>query len=160
MWRIVAGGAAALLLVTAGIFFFNTRAATDRSLPGAPKSLAQIADAAAPLPDDVPEATARTREERRFGRYDKDRNGAITQEEFLANRRKAYARLDANHDGTLSFDEWAAKAEAKFASADADKNGAMNPTEFQATAVKRSARARVKCPPDGKAGAAPAEEDG
>ena len=32
---------------------------------------------------------AKTREERRFGRHDKDKNGAISRDEYLAQRRKA-----------------------------------------------------------------------
>ena len=74
----------------------------------------------------VPEASEKTREQKRFDRYDKDRDGAITRDEYLASRNKAFAKLDNNHDGMLSFDEWAVKAETKFATADADKSGAMN----------------------------------
>ena len=86
----------------------------------------QVAGADGSLPDTVPEASDRTREQKRFDRYDKDRNGAVTREEYLASRRKAYARLDLNQDGQLSFDEWAAKTTTKFAAADGDRSGSMN----------------------------------
>jgi hypothetical protein len=112
----------------------------------------------APLPDSVPEAGDKTREQKRFDRYDKDRNGQVTREEYLAQRRKAYAKLDTNHDGVLSFDEWAVKAETKFAAADGDRSGAMNPTEFAATAVKRNARPRPKCRDNAPAPAEPSED--
>ncbi len=147
MWRYLAGAVAALLLAGGGILLFNGRAASDRLLPAAP-SVAPASDGAA-LPDAAPEASDKTREEKRFGRYDKDRNSAISRDEYLANRRKAYARLDTNHDGTLSFDEWAVKATTKFAAADADHNGAMSPAEFATTAVKRrpATKAKCACPP-------------
>lgn len=153
MWRFLAGVAAAMLLMGAGLVLWNSQASSEQSVTAPPPpALAAIAE---PLPDSVPEASAKTREERRFDRNDKDRNGAITRDEYLANRRKAYAKLDANGDGRLSFDEWAVKTTTKFAAADADKSGAMSRSEFATTAVKRRAPARRDCPP---VEAAPAEE--
>ncbi len=75
----------------------------------------------------MPEASARTREQKRSDRYDKDRNAQVTREEYLAQRRKAYAKLDANHDGQLSFDEWAVKTTTKFAEADKEQVGGDDP---------------------------------
>ena len=144
MWRYLAGGAAILLLAGAGVTWFGSRGHSVAPLLAA-ATPAQAATADGPLPDTVPEAGDRTREQKRFDRYDKDRNGQVTREEYLAQRRKAYAKLDTNHDGVLSFDEWAVKAETKFATADADRSGAMNPTEFATTAVKRNTRPRPKC---------------
>ena len=152
MWRYIAGGVSALLLVTAGVIVFKSRASAP--LPIAARAAAATAPQAAPLPDEVPAASDRTREQKRFDRYDKDRNGTVTREEYLAQRRKAYAKLDTNHDGVLSFDEWAIKAETKFAVADKDKSGAMNAPEFASTAVKR--KVRIGCP---KPAAAQAEDD-
>jgi hypothetical protein len=144
MWRYLAGAVAALMLVGAGWLLFGARATTEPVLPAMP---AQTAAADEPLPETVPEATPRTREQKRFGRYDKDRDDSITRDEYLLSRRKAYARLDANGDGRLSFEEWSVKTIAKFTTADRDKSGAMSPAEFATTAVKRTARAPVKCPP-------------
>ena len=159
MWRYLVGGLATLALVAAGVVLFNRSGRSVAALPSAPLAFAQSAAVGA-LPDSVPQASDRTREQKRFDRYDKDRNGAVTREEYLANRRKAYAKLDTNHDGTLSFDEWAIKAETKFAVADADKSGAMNATEFATTAVKRkSPRVRRDCPPVGAAKAEASEGD-
>jgi hypothetical protein len=155
MWRYLAGGAAILLLAGAGATLLGTRGHPVAPLFAA-AAPAQAAATDGPLPDTVPEAGDKTREQKRFGRYDKDRNGQVTREEYLAQRRKAYAKLDVNHDGVLSFDEWAVKAETKFAAADGDKSGAMNPTEFATTAVKRNNRPRPKCRP-GDPAPAPAE---
>lgn len=145
MWRYLTGGVAAAALVGAGALFLTSGPASQAVLPAQSQARAGAAE---PLPDAAPEATDRTREQKRFDRYDKDRDGTVTREEYLAQRRKAYARLDTNGDGQLSFDEWAVKATTKFASADADKSAGMSPAEFATTAVKRKSRPRAaNCPP-------------
>ncbi|KQM27116.1 MULTISPECIES: EF-hand domain-containing protein [unclassified Sphingomonas] len=153
MWRFLAGVGSALALVAAGLFLFRSDAATEK-LPPPPAMAAALPQADAPLPDDPPAATARTREQKRFDRYDKDRDGRITRDEYLASRRKAYAKLDTNGDGRLSFDEWAAKTATKFATADKGRDGALDAGEFATTAVKRKPKRRADCPP-----AAPAAEE-
>lgn len=158
MWRYLAGVVAALLLAAAGVVFFTGRAKPGALLPAAP------APAQAPSDSDqakaVPEASDETREQKRFDRYDKDRDGSVSREEYLASRRKAYAKLDVNHDGILSFDEWAVKVETKFATADKDKSGAMNPVEFATTAVKRKTRPLKRdCPPTAAPAASGDSED-
>lgn len=156
MWRYLVGGVAALLLVAAGVLLFKSPARSDTMLPAAPPVAAVTGgEMQEALPDSVPEASPKTREEKRFNRYDKDRNALITRDEYLASRRKAYARLDADRDGRLSFDEWAVKTAGKFAAADKDKSGTMNATEFTTTAPKRKAKARTPCPP-----ATPRDDDG
>jgi hypothetical protein len=153
MWRYVAGGGAGLAAVAAGVMVWSARDATPAQvLP--PRPLQAAPGIEDPLPMRVPEASAKTREEKRFGRYDKDRDGQITRDEYLASRRKAYAKLDTNGDGQLSFDEWAAKTTGKFAAADRDKSGAMSAAEFATTAVKRKPARTAPCPPP----AAAAEE--
>ena len=94
-----------------------------------------------------PEAGERTREEKRFDRYDKDRDQRITGEEYLASRRKAYAKLDADGDGRLSFDEWAKKTTDKFGKADADRSKALTREEFATTKLARKSPPRRNCPP-------------
>lgn len=146
MWRYLVG-ALGMALLGAAILVITGRPPTPQALlPGASALTATgqstTADPGSAAP---PEASAKTREERRFGRYDKDRSGAITREEYLAPRRKAFARLDANGDGALSFDEWAVKTTTRFADADSDHNGAMSAAEFATTAPKRSASAKPKC---------------
>jgi len=162
MWRYLVGGAAGALAIVAGMMLQATRPAPPSPLPlasaapAAPQSAQETASADDPA---VPEALPRTREQKRFDRYDKDRNGLVTREEYLQSRRKAFAKLDRDGNGMLSFDEWAIKTETKFATADKDKSGAMSPAEFATTAVKRKARPRPNCPAK-PAAAAPAEETG
>ncbi|UVO49145.1 EF-hand domain-containing protein [Sphingomonas sp. SUN019] len=147
MWRYLVLGVAALLLFAAAWTFMGGRARTQPVLPVAPPGEASTEVENAALPATVPEATAKTREQKRFDRYDKDRDGKVTRDEYLVSRRKAYAKLDTNGDGRLTFDEWALKTTTKFAAADKDKSGAMAADEFATTAVKRSGKPRCVCPP-------------
>jgi len=149
MWRYFAGAAAALLLVGAGIFLFRGSAAPDSSMLPSPPATARAAagQGGEALPDAAPRASARTREQKRFDRYDKDRDEVIGREEYLASRRKAFARLDADGDGRLSFEEWAVRTTTKFAAADRDKSGTLTRVEFATTAPKpRPTRAACACP--------------
>jgi len=84
----------------------------------------------------APEADAKSKEEKRFGRADKDDNGRISLAELVEPRRKAFAKLDLNHDGKLSFDEWAVKTIDKFEGADADDSRSLTPAEYATTAPK------------------------
>ena len=101
------------------------------------------------LPDEAPRASERTREQKRFDRYDKDRNDAVAREEYLAPRRKAFAKLDLDRDGKLSFEEWAVRTTTKFAEADKDKSATLTRTEFTTTAPKRRPKAACVCGPAG-----------
>ena len=156
MWRYLVGAGAAALLIVAGMMLQAHRGADPVPLAAMPVATASTVaagqDAADPA---VPEALPATREQKRFNRYDKDRDGSITRDEYLAPRHKAFARLDKDGNGTLSFDEWATKSEAKFAAADADRSGAMNAKEFATTAVKR--KPRSKCATDRAPAAPPAD---
>ncbi len=158
MGRFVAGVVSALLLVGAGFLFWQGRA--KDSLPRPQQMAAR--DLNLPLLGDAmaqpPAASDKTREEKRFNRYDKDKNEEIATEEYFASRRKAFAKLDANNDGRLSFDEWSLKTREKFAKADADKSGRLNRTEFAATAVVRKAKPKADCPPARPVAAADEEE--
>ena len=129
MWRFLAGGVGALLLAGSGLILWQQLGASP------------------PLAE-PPAATEKTREEKRFLRYDKDRDGKVAREEFLASRRKAYAKLDANSDGRLSFEEWSAKTSERFAKADADKSATLTAEEFATTRIARKATRPAPCVPD------------
>lgn len=145
MWRYVAGAIAALLVTTAGMLLWSSLAGTNTVIgapPPAGTAPLEAVDVSAPL-----EASEKTREQRRFSRYDTDENGAVSREEYLLSRRKSYARLDLDGDGKLSFEEYAAKAVKKFAGADRDRTGALTPSEFLATRVARKSGPKGNCPP-------------
>lgn len=147
-WRYLAGGVAALLMAAAGWLIFSGEARPDTVLPAAPAIAQSAAQAtAAPAGDDpLPAAPERSREQKRFDRYDKDRNATITREEYLAPRRKAFVKLDRDGDGRLSFDEWGVKTTDRFATADRDRSATLTAAEFATTRPKRSAKARCVCP--------------
>lgn len=144
MWRFLAGVASALLLSGAGLFWWTSGSETTSALAAFPPPQARTQTGEPALP---PEAEERTREEKRFDRYDKDRNGQITTEEYLASRRKAFAKLDVNGDGRLGFEEWAKKTTDKFAKADSDRTKALSRAEFATTRPVRKSKPAAKCPP-------------
>ena len=55
---------------------------------------------------DAPEASAKTREEKRFGRADKDKDGKV-EADGISRRaaQRKFAKLDLDHNGALSFQE-------------------------------------------------------
>ena len=145
MWRYVTGAIAALLITMAGMLLWSSMAGTKSGIGSAPPEAdARLGptDVTAPL-----EASEKTREQRRFSRYDADQNGAVSRDEFLLSRRKTYARLDLDGDGKLSFEEYAAKTTKKFASSDRDHTGALTPSEFLSTRVARKSLPKGNCPP-------------
>lgn len=157
MWRFLAGVGSAVLLMTAGLLVWQAQANKSSPIPAAPAAGPDvplgIVDLAPP-----PEASERTREEKRFARYDKDRNGAVGRAEYLASRQKGFAKLDVNADGRISFDEYAVKSVSKFAAADKDRDSALNATEFATTRIIRKPKAKPYCPPNLRAPAAPGDD--
>jgi len=145
--RYLAMTLSALLLAAAAFFFWKGR--SDDALPRPVQVAAR--DLALPVLGDAlaepPAASEKTREEKRFNRYDKDKNEEIATEEYFASRRKAFAKLDVNNDGRLSFDEWSIKTREKFAKADVDRSGRLSRTEFATTAVVRKTKPKADCPP-------------
>jgi hypothetical protein len=145
MWRFLAGVASALLLSGAGLFWWTSsrpESPLARAVTPAVAASTRAGESAPP-----PEAEELTREEKRFDRYDKDRDQRITADEYLLSRRKAYAKLDVNGDGRLSFEEWGKKTTDKFAKADGDRSKTLSREEFATTKVVRKTPARSNCPP-------------
>ena len=132
MLRFLAGAAACFLLLTGAFFVWQSRAENSSGLPAAPAArvASLFSDSDSP---EAPEASAKTREEKRFGRYDKNKDGKVEADEYLAARHKNFDKLDADHNGALSFQEYAAKGIEKFNAAGGRK-GWLSPAEFVATA--------------------------
>lgn len=144
MWRYFAGGIAALLMAGAGVFLFQSRATPEPLVPAPKPAQSEAVEQGAPAVTEAPRAD-RSREEKRFDRNDKDKNGTVTLAELQQPRRKAFAKLDSNGDGKLSFEEWTVRTSTKFAEADKDKSGGLNRAEFATTAPKRKAATRPQC---------------
>jgi hypothetical protein len=130
--RFLAGAAASFLLLTGAFLIWQSRAEHASGLPGAPPArAATLFGTTEPL--QAPEASAKTREEKRFARYDKDKDGKVETMEYLAARRRNFDKLDVDHNGALSFAEYAVKGIEKFNAAGGRK-GFLTPAEFVATA--------------------------
>jgi hypothetical protein len=81
----------------------------------------------------APEASPKSREQKRFSRYDHDKDGKVEAAEYLASRQKNFEKLDADRNGSLSFQEYAVKGIEKFNGA-GGKKGWLTPAEFATTA--------------------------
>jgi hypothetical protein len=153
MNRIVLGAVAALLFVAAGLFWLQGRAEVERSAPPLPSApiasedpeelpTADLGDIEGP---DLPEASALSREQKRFARYDRDRDGRITRNELMSSRTTAFRKLDKDGNNLLTFEEWAAATSDKFAQADANHDMWLSPAEFRTTAPKPKAKPKCSC---------------
>lgn len=144
MGRFFAGVAACFLMMT-GAFLLWQGKAQEAPLPEAPAVAADqpatsLLQAPVATRRRAPEASQKSREEKRFARADKDDDGRITRDELFEPRRKAFAKLDKNGNGALSFEEWAVRTVDKFAGADKDRSGWLAPAEFATTAPKPAKR--------------------
>jgi hypothetical protein len=160
MWRYLVGGVAALLMSGAGVLIWSGLASRDNRIPPPPAAVVAPVAAVAPAAVETaapPQATEKTREEKRFSRADHDKDGKIELAEYLQARHRNFDKLDTNHDGKLSFDEYAAKGEAKFAAADADKSGTLSAAEFVTTRVVRKSKPR--CAPVQTTATAQSDDD-
>ena len=148
MGRFLAGAAACFLLVTGAFLIWQGRA-QGPVMPNAPVPRGFAANSApinlARIPNAL-SADPASKEQKRFARADKDKDGRVTLAELVDPRRKAYAKLDLNQDGKLSFEEWAFKTIDKFNQADADKSKALTAVEYATTAPKPKApKAACSC---------------
>ena len=148
----VVGSTASLALVGLGLFWWQGRAQVEE---GAPPPM--VVESEAPLPEvppvdpgeaigpAPPEATELTREQRRFFRYDRNRDWRITRTEMLSTRSNAFRKLDKDGNNLLDFEEWAVATVDKFEGADADGDNELTPGEFATTAPKRRKKPRCAC---------------
>jgi hypothetical protein len=155
MLRFFAGVASCFLLLTGAFLLWQSRA--ERA-PVSPAGAGPASAKSLLFGDDAslkaPEASAKTREQKRFSRYDKNKDGKVEADEYLAARKRNFDKLDLDHNGALSFQEYAAKGIEKFNAAGGRK-GWLSPAEFAATAPPQakhksacSCRAPAPEPPD------------
>ena len=150
MNRIVLGAFGALVLVAVGLFWLQGRAEVEQGVPppsppvatptGIPS--ADVAGLEGPAP---PEATELTREQRRFFRYDRNRDHKITRTEMLSSRTDAFRDLDVDGNNLLTFEEWAVTTAERFDGADADGDGELTEKEFATTAPRPASTPRCNC---------------
>jgi len=150
MNRIVLGAFVSLVLVAIGLFWLQGRAEVEEGAPppavpterptGLPS--ADVGDLQGPAP---PVATELTREQRRFFRYDRNRDRRITRNEMLSTRTDAFRALDVDGNNLLTFEEWAVTTVKRFEGADGDGNGELTQKEFATTAPRPAATPRCRC---------------
>ena len=145
MLRFFAGVAVCFLMMTGAFLFWQSRAEHAAALPAAPGS--RSGGFSLFGSDDslrAPEASEKTREQKRFSRYDKNKDGKVQIDEYLAARKKNFDKLDLDHNGALSFQEYAAKGIEKFNAAGGRK-GWLNEAEFATTAPPRTVKHKASC---------------
>jgi len=145
MLRFLAGAASCFLLLTGAFLIWQSRADVRPGLPTAPAPRAYSASMlTSGQALQAPEATPQSREEKRFSRYDKNKDGKVEADEYLAARRRNFEKLDLDHNGQLSFQEYAIKGIQKFQAAGGSK-GWLSPAEFVATAPPPAKRKTCSC---------------
>ncbi len=144
LFRLAASSGAVVLLAVALMLWSRADGGSaDATAPQVPEGAVLPAVDAAPdlalqeemaALDLAEPARPKTREEKRFARADRNDDGAISQAEFLATRRRNFDRLDANGDGVLAFEEYAAEGIRRFADVDRNGDRRLDPAEFALTA--------------------------
>ena len=151
MNRTVLGAFAMLLLIAAGLFWWQGRASVNigalpqMALAGATGDALPGADGRGLRGPALPEATEETKEQRRFGRLDRNRDNKITRNEMLAPRAAAFRKLDVDGNNLLSFEEWAVKTANRFKGADANGDGILDRVEYVSTKPKPKVHPVCKC---------------
>ena len=151
MNRFLLGGLAVFVMMGIGLFWLQGRAEVEA---GAPPPSASASIGPAPLPSadvgdmvgpELPQATELSREQRRFFRYDRDRDKRISRSEMLSTRADAFRKLDKDGNNLLTFEEWAVATVDKFAEADVDHDQYLTPAEFRRTAPPPKPKAKCSC---------------
>jgi hypothetical protein len=152
MNRMILGAALALVLVGIGLFWWQGRAEIEAGAP--PPHIPKIAKSDGTLPTadisglrgpEPPKADELTQEQRRFFRYDRNRDMRISRNEMLATRVEAFRKLDVDGNNLLTFEEWAVATVNKFNAADKNGDLELTPEEFATTRPKPSKKPACKC---------------
>jgi hypothetical protein len=141
------------LLVAAGLFWWQGRAASDIGEPPPPELPGETA-APGPLPSAnvaglhgpaPPEASEMSREQRRFARLDRDTDGRITRSEMMSTRTRDFRRLDSDGNNLLTFEEWAVATGNRFKAADRNGDLWLSRDEFATTRPKEQPKPKCRC---------------
>jgi hypothetical protein len=143
-----------LIFAGVGVFWWQGRAEVEANAPPPPEVeevemvdpdiLPEVdpGDMVGPAP---PEVSELTREERRFYRYDRNRDRIITRNEMLSSRSDAFRKLDVDGNNLLTFEEWAVTTSDRFAGMDANGNEELTQAEFATSAPKPKKRTSCRC---------------
>lgn len=154
MLRGLLGGLATMMLLAAGVFWWQGRAETvfgeapTLAVQAAPETEPEelpSADAEDMVGVAPPEATVVGRETKRFNMLDKDRDSRITRNEMLAARGKDFRKLDKDGNNLLTFEEWAHTTVDKFKFADGNADLWLSREEFATTRPKPKPKPKCSC---------------
>ena len=154
MNRIILGAFGALVLMGIGLFWIQGRAQVEEAAPPPePEAVAEVEDPdALPTADAAdmrgpapPEASELSREQRRFFRYDRNRDLKITRNEMLSSRTDAFRKLDKDGNNLLTFEEWAVTTAERFDGMDANRDRELTQAEFATSAPRPRATPRCRC---------------
>ncbi|QFT77943.1 EF-hand domain-containing protein [Erythrobacter sp. THAF29] len=152
MRQTILGVFVGLLLAGVGMFWWQGRAQVEINAPPPPEveevtfdpeelPITDPGEMEGPAP---PEASELTREEKRFFRYDRNRDRKITRNEMLSSRSEGFRKLDTDGNNLLTFEEWAVTTATRFDAMDADGNAELTQSEFSTSAPKPSKK-RTRC---------------
>lgn len=154
MRQTVLGVFLGLIFAGVGVFWWQGRAQVEAVAPPPPEpeEIVEIDPDVLPEGDPgemvgpaPPEASELTREERRFYRYDRNRDRKITRNEMLSSRADAFRKLDKDGNNLLTFEEWAVRTSDRFAEMDGDGNAELSQAEFATSAPKRTRKPACRC---------------
>lgn len=159
MDRFFLGGFLALVLAGVGFYWWQGRAQIEEVAPPPLEEAVLQAEEEEPKLIELPEAdpnakagpappaaTELTKEEKRFFRYDRNRDRSITRNEMLSTRASEFRKLDKDGNNLLSFEEWAHTTVKKFEGADRNRNGQLTEREFATTRPKpRKKKPSCRC---------------
>ena len=148
----ITGTLLTLMLLGVGLFWWQGKAQVEDAAPPITPLPINTESAVLPLsdPGDLkgpapPEATELSKEQRRFFRYDRNRDWRITRSEMLSTRSDGFRKLDKDGNNLLTFEEWAVATVDKFEGADADGNRELSPAEFATTKPKPVKKCSCAC---------------
>lgn len=148
----ILGAVVTLALVGIGLFWWQGRAEIQAGAPPPfagkklqPEGELPSADISGLRGPEPPQADDLTQEQKRFFRYDRNRDLRISRNEMLASRADAFRKLDVDGNNLLTFEEWAVATVNKFNAADRNGDQELTPEEFVATKPKPAKRPACKC---------------
>ncbi|MEO9462980.1 MAG: EF-hand domain-containing protein [Marinomonas sp.] len=160
MNKIFLGAFLGLFLAGIGFYWWQGRAQVEAAAPLPPEIAIEeaaeedepkvielpIADPGNKRGPKPPAATELTKEEKRFFRYDRNRDRSISRAEMLSTRASAFRKLDKDGNNLLTFEEWAHTTVKKFDGADRNRNNELTEREFRTTRPKpRKKKPSCRC---------------
>lgn len=148
MGRVVLGMFVGLMIESVGLYWWQGQAQVALKAPPPP----EVVEMAIPIdeiplsdPGDMegpepPEASELTREQRRFFRYDRNRDLVISRNEMPSTRSDGFRKLDGDGNKLLTFEEWAVTTANRFDGPDENADGKLTAREFASTAPPRTQR--------------------